>query len=407
MDGGRVRGGPGEQRQATAQLEPLKQQHGDVVLGATGDVFYEVKDLAAKAGVRLVPILTSQQLSAWATKNSVPCAIWLGPPGKGVFEPMYFGCAAPEVVVAGPAPAAPVTMAPAPAAPAPTPAPAPSSPPPVKSALDAATIVAMPDHAARIRHVRALMVDPATAPADVARAGSVLGVLSALADAGRTDPAVVRGFVEAACSTDPVVRESAVAAAARGDLPPSATSVVVAGPAPAPTPVPVSLDKLSRYKSERLHLGAHTAVFGSVSQYGGYVGSAEVWEVYQGTQVLSSKEFAALTKDGAVAARLRKNATGFGVTGAVGVTAMVGGLIGMGTTVGSDTNITTLAVSGVTAIVGSVLTGVGGYGRARTAWPRVWWSNAAAEERARKYNAELRKRLELTEEDVREIELGR
>lgn len=86
---------------------------------------------------------------------------------------------------------------------------------------DTDALMALPDHAARIAYVEGLSAEPGSDYATAVKRGAVLAVLTALAAEGRTDPAVVRGFLDAALSDDGSLRDAAVGQAQRGELPPA------------------------------------------------------------------------------------------------------------------------------------------------------------------------------------------
>src|SRR5690242_13672988 len=77
-------------------------------------------------------------------------------------------------------------------------------------------LASLPDNAARLARLAMVSGNRDT----TVRAEAAVDVLRALDRAKRTDPALIRGFLEAALSDDGSLRDQAVAAAREGQLPP-------------------------------------------------------------------------------------------------------------------------------------------------------------------------------------------
>ena len=102
----------------------------------------------------------------------------------------------------------PVVAAPAPAAPA--------------SRLDA--LLALPDHAARKAAILEELQSPQTSAGDLEKLSAALAVVGALDEQGRTDPFVVKLFLQGALSSDAGLRSEAITAARAGQDPPMGLS---------------------------------------------------------------------------------------------------------------------------------------------------------------------------------------
>lgn len=274
-------------------------------------------------------------------------------------------------------------------------------------------LLALPDHAERIARVEALQ-DPPPDYATTVRLGALLAVLNALQAAERTDPAVVRGFLEAALSDDGSHRDAAVERAEAGGLPPSqapAPAPVVARPAPAPVAGP-SLTKLRFYKDKRLYKGTLqlTSGFMSSNAYGSTaaVSTQASWTVYQGASPLRPKDFATLVGDTQTLARMKQtDQTLAGVT--VGL--LLGGAVvtGLGfAMIGDGDDATDSAGIVLGALVGPCALGAGigiplGLSMRRR-WVAAAYQPDEADDWIHRHNDELRAQLGLTERDVLQLE---
>lgn len=288
--------------------------------------------------------------------------------------------------------------------------------PPPESALPTAGALLALEPAARRQALQDLLTRPDAPYEQTVRVLAAQSVLSELDKAGRTDAAVVRGFLEAALSDDAALRDAAVAAARIGGLPPSAAPpVIVAAPAPPPPAPRASLEQLQKYQSQRLYKDRRQVVSGYVSgnRYGttGSVSTAETWTVFQDSRPLTPRQFAVLVHDSDGIARLKRQngnialatlaSLGLGVVGTVGGFSMLG-----------DANENNDDAGLVLALgVGSVGWGVGiglplGMAK-RRAWVASLYAPEDADRLIRGYNEQVRDDLGLTEADVYDIETGR
>ncbi len=299
------------------------------------------------------------------------------------------------------------------AEPAPAPAAAPEvvEPTAAPALPTAEELLALPDLAAR--KARLIPVITGEDYAAGAKASAVAAVLGELDRAGRTDPAVVRGFVDAAMSDDGALRDAAVQAAKSGGLPPSP---MLAAPAPAPAPLaaPPSLDSLQQYKAQRLYKGTLSVTTGYVSGTGGFVtgnvSSAQNWTVYQDSRALRPKEFATMVDDPAGLDRIRKSAqTTAGVSLgflAAGVLGLAGGVALVTNDSDGDDVTGAILAAGVAPIGLGVSLGLPLGMAMRAQWVASFYEPADAERLIRGHNGEVREELGLTEQDVLAIETG-
>ena len=232
---------------------------GSVVLVASSGEDEEIIRDAVKAGLvpslRLVrgSSLSTTALERSRTNAGVACAIGLTAADDGRWQAIASGAcgsafpratatalAAPKVASAPvpapkPKPAAKPRAKPAPvvevvAELVPEPPPPPPAPPWNVALLE--TLLGLPDHAAR-RVALSDTMSAETDPTRTVRVAQTLAVVSQLEVSQRTDPSVIRFFLEAVLSDDDDTRTAALDAARRRGDPPRAVVVIAAA---APTP---------------------------------------------------------------------------------------------------------------------------------------------------------------------------
>jgi hypothetical protein len=272
-------------------------------------------------------------------------------------------------------------------------------------------LMALPSTADRVAALTAVLQSGTVDGETLSKAASAIQVLEKLDAAGRSDPAVVSGFLEAALSDEPERRTDAVDVAATG-LPP--------GPRPPPVgrmggvvgsaPEAAPLADLTAYQSRRLYTG--TLEHMTVSTYGNTfsVNSMQNWTVYQNSRAVRPREFATMVGDQATLDELARKRT------TVAAVSVVSSLVGIGTLVGGIAMIGDENVEN--DLAGMLVAGIGGgvglsigialpWGvSVRRQWVASVYESDEAQRWIDRYNGALREELELSEDDVRDIEIG-
>jgi hypothetical protein len=271
-------------------------------------------------------------------------------------------------------------------------------------------LMAMPSTPERVASLRAVLDGGTTDGETLAKAATAIQVLEKLDAAGRTDPAVVRGFLEAALSDEAERRDDAVEVAATG-LPPgprppvemATASVVVAVERPA------DLEKLRAYRQRRLYKDTREVVQGTTTAGYGAVGSYANWTVFQDSQAFGARGFALEVGDTEKVAYLRRRdqiAAGWAIgLGVAGIAAAAGGLAMAG-----DDDAANDPVAFALVVSSPVLVGVSIGLPLGVSQRRKWVAHSYAPEEAQRwidqYNDALRTELGLTADDVRAVELA-
>ena len=292
--------------------------------------------------------------------------------------------------------------------------PAPARPPPTApwnvALLD--SLLALDDHPARRQALAAAM---ASDPEHTVRAAEAMAVVTQLETTDRTDPSVVRFFLEAALSDDADTRTAAIDAASRRGDPPRAVVVVVttevihdrpAEPvAPAAAPAPFDrLGALRAYNARHLARGVSSSP--SAAPFPPTLKSAPPWAIYQGgSALLTTAQFADAVSDASLLEHLRDQRTGSRIGG--GALVVGGALIGAAGFGMLDTDDPTapalLVGAGGLALAG----GIGWIAGVPAAQRRVdrYYRVDVADVQIEVYNAELRSTLGVSEEDALPIDL--
>jgi hypothetical protein len=234
-----------------------------------------------------------------------------------------------------------------------------------------------------------------------AAAQAAEAVLVALAADGRTDLAVMRGFLEAALSGDGALRDRAVADAQAHGLPPAPQV------APAALRPSAPLDLLRRYRDQRLYKAERTMVLGGGTTTAFSVASHTGWTVYRNAAPLTTTQFAKLVGDTEGQLRIKKESDNK-VVGAVlvavaGVALTAGGFALIGDDDDNNDNAGAIVAGlGATGIgVGIALPIVN---TRNQAWVASAYDGEEADRWINAYNDRLRAELQLSEDDVRAME---
>ncbi len=219
---------------------------------------------------------------------------------------------------------------------APTPAPSTTAvAPAAPSLLD--DLMALPSHAARLELLGARMGETAGDPDASGRLSQATAVVLGLQRTERSDPSVLRFFLEAALCDDPTLRAQAVQAASSGGDPPrlSAAQVEEVQQTPVTAEAKASLDDaVKAYERDCLWIGDNgVRVQAYIGPYGGWANVTEEWSVYRGRSRyhLDARSFATKMNDRTVlrtldaeAQRVKKiQPLFYGITGALTVAQIV------------------------------------------------------------------------------------
>lgn len=344
-----------------------------------------------------------------ATSLGAPCAVYATHAGAEWSITRFGTCTVAS------SPAATVHSAPA------------SAPPPSGDAVAdlVPKLVAMRDWPARRAALTAAMGSSPNAD-DVGRLAAAMSVAASLEADGRNDPSIVKLFLQAGVSPDPMVRQEAMdAARAHGDPPMGAVSTPVAVGAPAVVAVPTAPTEsspprvadaaaLREYARDRWVRGTLTAVVGN--QYG--VGTRVSWSVYDGQGApIAAYAFARAVNDKATLARMRRQADRFRMVAVGGAIVGTAGLVAMAAAPAwkdpvdggmSDTGSAVMSAgavafgAGIGALPAALFPGF----QKRFPVPN-YYSTSRADGYIDGHNDALRDRLGLTEEDVVAIDTSK